>query len=726
MRSAAKVTATELQNCTLIRIEGEIDQTFDSSAIAGRRGVVVFDLGGVRRVTSHGVLQWISALKEMRTNYYCFINCRPCVMDQFNLVADFRQAGEVVSFFAQFQCPQCAREIDKLIDLRHYFEILETMTLPDVPCPQCGTLAEFDEVPELYFRHVLSAPPPRPPPAANAAIGSDQGVSTRGRRFDMKKEVDESVTAFRMSGYLDQGAYFKRAAEGVDGVALLDVGEVEGVSKEGAQGLRTLLDKLGDNAVMARLPVALLDALEPLLRPPGGSVVPVISFLVPLRCTGCERMFAGEVASDRIAAMGSGTERCDCCLHPLEPQLSAEQAATALRMPTTAASPAATAYLRAHPPGGRFVPDMLNAPADRQQLWLGKYQIIQPLGQGGMGEVFLARHIGLESFEKLVVLKRIRRDRIGDPQSRDLFLREARIAGRLTHRNIVQVYDLERLDDEYLISMEYVNGIDLARALELSRQLKLTWPVEICCRVLVELLNALHAAHSYVDEDGRAAPIIHRDVTPSNILLSTEGDVKLADFGIAWAAGDADGATVHGKAGYAAPEQCTGSTERTDERTDLYAVGVVLYECLTLRRIAFGPTAISGGRTPIATGRTPPPGQGSSNLSASSSAGWSPCSPPQIVVARSGAPPLLQDVFERAIQPDPANRYRSAREFGRDLERIGRMVGETTAEDQARWTRRLVALMLEANGGRATPLVTLTTGAPTGSGPIPVRRSIRR
>ncbi|HEU5059116.1 MAG TPA: serine/threonine-protein kinase, partial [Kofleriaceae bacterium] len=301
----------------------------------------------------------------------------------------------------------------------------------------------------------------------------------------------------------------------------------------------------------------------------------------------------------------------------------------------------------------------------------------------------LARHIGSGQLEKLVVLKRVRRDRLLDRDSRDLFLKEARIAARLSHPNIVQIFDLEKVDDEFLISMEYVNGIDLAGALAVSRALKITWPIEICCAVLAELCAALHAAHTYVDEEGRPSPIIHRDVSPSNILLSTEGAVKLTDFGIARAAGDTEGEGVRGKAGYAAPEQWNQPGGVTDERSDIYAAGVVLFECVTLRPIAFGPTR--------------PPSDGGD-------ARWNPHAPPQICVIRSGTPPLLQDVFERAVQTDPAHRYRTARELGRDLERIGRMVGETTTEDLALWVRRLFALKLEASGHEAPPIVTIKTG----------------
>lgn len=700
--STARLSATEVQNCTLIRIEGEINETFDAAAFRGRSGVVVLDLGGVKRITSHGVLQWMTALRGLQASYYCFINCRPNTMDQFNLVQSFPQRGELVSFYANFLCPECGHEMEELIDLRHHFEIHETLSLPPVQCARCGVEAEFDEVPELYFKYVLSAPTPRPPPAASAVIGEGEAVAAaRGRRFEMKKDVFESLTAFWLSGYLDERNYFKRAADGVDGPVVLEIGDLEGISDAASSGFTRFLEKLDGKSMLARVPVTLIDSLVPLLRGRKAGRASVLSFLVPLRCTGCRRLFGGDIAADKFADLvkGDTSEICPHCMHPLEPQCPTGVAASATQLPSAEAPDVVRTYLRANPPNPRLVgADRLELGSDSRHLLLGKYQVLHPLGKGGMGEVFLARQVGPEHFEKLVVLKRIRRDRLRDRQSRDLFLKEARIAARLSHRNIVQIFDLERVDDEYFISMEYVNGIDLAGALQLSRQLRISWPIDVCCRVVAELCSALHAAHTYLDENGRPSPIIHRDVSPSNILLSTEGAVKLADFGIARVASEAsEESGFSGKAGYSAPEQWSDA-RAADERSDIYGVGVVLFECVTLRPISFGPTA--------------PPAGGSGPVPAT----WRPHSPPQICVARSGTPPLLQDVFERAIQPDPRYRYGSARELGRDLERIGRLVGETTTDDLALWIRRLVALQLESSGHEPAPIVTLNSGQPSSSG----------
>ena len=702
VRTNARVSVKEVQNCTLVRIEGEVNEAFDPAAIAGLRGVVVFDLGEVKRITSHGVLLWITALRGLQASYYCFVNCQPSTMDQFNLVDSFGQRGELISFYARFVCPDCGHEAERLVDVRRHVGLDESFDLPPAPCDECGMMTELDEVPELYFKYVLAAPPPRPPPAAEAVIGGGpDSAPARIRRFTMKKEVSRSLTAFWLSGYLDDRNYFKRAADGVDGLAILELAELEGISDRAADGLKKFLQQLHERVMLARVPMAVAETLGELLKGWRAAKALVVSFLVPLTCTSCRVVFAGNIAADRLEQLLNGMrlEICPHCMHPLEPSCEPALAAAAAALPRAAPPPEVDAFLRSRPPSGRVVGgDRMATAVDPQRLLLGKYLMLQPLGTGGMGEVFLARHIhsGSPQLEKLVVLKRVRRDRLLDRESRDLFLKEARIAARLSHPNVVQIFDLEKVDDEFLISMEYVNGIDLAAALAISRAHKITWPIEICCAVLAELCAALHAAHTYVDDEGRSSPIIHRDVSPSNILLSTEGSVKLTDFGIARVAGDAaevEGA--RGKAGYAAPEQWNVSGGVTDERTDIYAAGVVLFECVTLRPIAFGPTR--------------PPSDGVAPR-------WQPHAPPQICVIRGGTPPLLQDVFERAIQNDPALRYRTARELGRDLERIGRMVGETTTEDLALWVRRLFALKLESSGHEAPPIVTIKTGGMSSSG----------
>jgi serine/threonine protein kinase/tetratricopeptide (TPR) repeat protein len=213
----------------------------------------------------------------------------------------------------------------------------------------------------------------------------------------------------------------------------------------------------------------------------------------------------------------------------------------------------------------------------------GKYQLLELLARGGMAEVFKAKSHGVEGFEKILVIKRILPELGAMPAFVDMFIAEAKIAVTLSHANIVQVFDLGRAEDSYFIAMEYVAGFDLATALRRARQTRRPMPSELAVFVVSELAKGLDYAHRRRDSNLRPLHIVHRDVSPQNVLLSFEGEVKLTDFGIAKArtivTTDTDVGVLKGKYAYMSPEQAASGT--IDARTDLYALGVVLYEALS-------------------------------------------------------------------------------------------------------------------------------------------------
>jgi len=213
----------------------------------------------------------------------------------------------------------------------------------------------------------------------------------------------------------------------------------------------------------------------------------------------------------------------------------------------------------------------------------GKYQLLELLARGGMAEVFKAKSHGVEGFEKILVIKRILPELGENPQFVDMFINEAKIAVTLSHANIVQVFDLGRADDAYFIAMEYVAGMDLATLLRRGRRYGKPIPQELAVYVVSELAKALDYAHRRRDSAMRPLHIVHRDVSPQNVLLSWEGEVKLTDFGIAKARTTVEDETeigvLKGKYAYMSPEQAHGRA--VDGRTDLYAVGIVLYETLS-------------------------------------------------------------------------------------------------------------------------------------------------
>ncbi len=206
---------------------------------------------------------------------------------------------------------------------------------------------------------------------------------------------------------------------------------------------------------------------------------------------------------------------------------------------------------------------------------MGRYQLVRPLARGGMAEVFLARRRA-GGLEKLLVVKRIRPERANDARFLELFLREARLSMGLTHQNIVPVFDFGRTGDQVFLAMERVEGKDLGSTLARAGDHRL--PPMVAAFVAGECCRALAYAHDRRGPGGEPLGIVHRDVTPRNVLVSWSGEVKLTDFGIAALAGD-DHRALLGTPAYLAPEQARG--EPVDARADVYAVGLVLRELLT-------------------------------------------------------------------------------------------------------------------------------------------------
>jgi hypothetical protein len=218
----------------------------------------------------------------------------------------------------------------------------------------------------------------------------------------------------------------------------------------------------------------------------------------------------------------------------------------------------------------------------------GDYVLRERIGAGGMAEIFLASQQGIEGFEKRLVIKRILPTLSDDEQFVRMFIEEAKLCVALRHRNIVQVYDLGEIEQQYFIAMEYVDGRDLLKTLAACGRKKIGFPTDIALFIVMEVLKGLEHAHRLKSSDGRPLGIIHRDVSPSNVLLSFDGEVKIGDFGIAKATTREKTATgiLKGKFGYMAPEQVTGAP--IDHRADIFAVGILLYELLTGHRLFAG------------------------------------------------------------------------------------------------------------------------------------------
>ncbi len=218
--------------------------------------------------------------------------------------------------------------------------------------------------------------------------------------------------------------------------------------------------------------------------------------------------------------------------------------------------------------------------ADNQ---FGKYELLGRLAAGGMAEIFRARYSAAAGISKQVVIKRILPHYAENKQFIAMFTNEARIVMGLSHGNIAQVFDFGEIDGDWFIAMEYVDGQPLSKIIKRARTVGVqALPTEFAVLISIEMLRGLHYAHTRLDDQGKPLKIVHRDVSPQNVLVSYEGQVKLVDFGIAKArtAGrdETEGGAVKGKYAYFSPEQARG--KELDARTDVFAAGIVLYEML--------------------------------------------------------------------------------------------------------------------------------------------------
>jgi len=313
----------------------------------------------------------------------------------------------------------------------------------------------------------------------------------------------------------------------------------------------------------------------------------------------------------------------------------------------------------------------------------GNYQLLKKLATGGMAEVWLARKTGIEGFERLVVIKRILPHLAEDPEFVQMFLNEAKIAARFNHPNIAQIYDLGEVNGTYFIAMEYVHGEDLGRVMRKAWSTGAWIARPLAIRVVASAGEGLSYAHAKADEQGRPLRVVHRDISPQNILISFDGSVKVVDFGIAKAADQASmtkSGAIKGKFAYMSPEQAAGKP--LDHRSDIFALGLVLYELLT-------------GIRPL---------KRDSELGTLQAALECSIEPPSRV---ADVPRELDSVVMKALAKAADDRYRDARQFQMALEEflIGqRMVATSVQVSELMTTLFADRLEEEMRSGKPEPL----------------------
>jgi hypothetical protein len=275
----------------------------------------------------------------------------------------------------------------------------------------------------------------------------------------------------------------------------------------------------------------------------------------------------------------------------------------------------------------------------------GQYYLVDPLAVGGMAEVFRAKTFGEAGFEKVLVVKRILEKYAADQGFIDMFIDEAKLSVQLTHPNIVQIFDFGKIDRNYFIAMEAVEGKDLKSILQRQAKLGEHMPIEMACMIVHQSAKGLHHAHERSDSVGLPLNIVHRDISPSNLLVSYEGQVKVADFGIADGAGgqhETQAGVLKGKYSYMSPEQSHG--EPLDNRSDIFSLGVCLWESLTGHRL-FRRNDNAQTLSAVRSGEIPAP----SNYN------------PKV-------PSELDAIVLRALQRDKDARYQRAADFQMALE----------------------------------------------------------
>jgi serine/threonine-protein kinase len=332
---------------------------------------------------------------------------------------------------------------------------------------------------------------------------------------------------------------------------------------------------------------------------------------------------------------------------------------------------------------------MLPAPLNQK---FGRYELLTLLARGGMAEVFLARMTGAGGFAKLLVIKRILPHLRDDPEFHEMFLNEGRIAARLSHPNVCHVYELDEVDGDMYLAMEYLDGLVWA---DLAPKVPRTGAFQLRCAAAVigQVCDGLHYAHELRDVDGTPTPVVHRDVSPQNVMITTDGVCKLLDFGVSKLLTEGTRTRtgmLKGKLPYMAPEQIRG--EPVDARADVFSMGVVLWESMTGERLFSRDSdyqiwrAITEEDIPRVSSKQP------------------------------GLPSEIDAVVIRALERDPARRYSSIRQFATDLRKVAELVGGPL--DRASLANALRSLGAAQLGERAQ-LVSMAVGKPMKQPPSP-------
>ena len=347
-------------------------------------------------------------------------------------------------------------------------------------------------------------------------------------------------------------------------------------------------------------------------------------------------------------------------------------------------------------------------PVLKKPVPFGKYFLLDRINVGGMAEVFRAKTIGVEGFERVLAVKRILPNIAEDEEFITMFIDEAKIAVQLSHATIAQIFDLGRVEDSHFIALEFVHGKDLRAIYDRCKQKLIdgsaVMPIAMTCFVIMKACEGLDYAHNKRDQRGSELHLVHRDVSPQNILISYEGEVKLIDFGIAKAAGKASKTQqgiLKGKFGYMSPEQVRGLP--VDRRSDVFALGIILYELLTGERLFVG----------------------ESDFATLEKVRNVEILPPSTYNRKVGDE--LERICMKALAKDVEDRYQNAIDLHDDLQAWMYSAGEFYArKDLASWMKRVFAKELTEETARMSQYAPIPAAEATPQPIIPPLPGARR
>ncbi|MCY1022063.1 serine/threonine-protein kinase [Pyxidicoccus sp. MSG2] len=658
--SNAIISRLRVGTITHVRVSGVIDETFPLTASSPElNGLLVVDLGRVERISSFGVRRWIEFAGKLPAGALGLyvVHAPPVMVDQLNMVEGFAGVARVLSVLAPYTCRTCNEDRLRVVNLQDEAKVLEEERAPEHNCPVCSNPLEFADLPGEFFDY-----------ARRQQFGTVDPVVMRYLRASMPSEqpdlaqhlkiVQDDITYITLASALKGDLNVRRLASGLEGRVAFDFSHVSKVEPEALSKLEQVLETAAQGAqvVLCRLPPPALAVLARSQRQPPARIA---SLWLPCECRNCgqvshQRILAADYLAQLRAQQANVESTCPICggsaKVPHMPQLQGLLARVQLTdRPLEDMEALEPRALSQYLFGSTNVDPQAktgNSTDISNSLGSTKLNIIRRLGQGGMAEVFLAKQVGVKGFEKFVVMKKILPQFAENPEFVDMLFAEARANARLTHPNVVQTFDVGVSDGVAYILMEYVRGPDLKKLVNELRRKGLALPMEHALRIVAEVAAGLHYAHAYVDPAGVPHPVVHRDVSPHNVLISLDGAVKLSDFGIAKVAGEehTQAGVLKGKISYISPEAASGRA--LDARNDVFALGVVLFEILT-GQLPFKRDHDAATLNAIVREPAPVPSQLKPNI-----------------------PQDVSDLILRALVKDPARRTPSAAAMREEIEAV--------------------------------------------------------